>query len=149
MDSGAKTRARAKADTPRGCSRAGGICTGYLFEHGKGNLGCIHVRAGMFRDGKKSDTGFADDHLAALDAGSERIRNRKLRGRLHPVTSDGRKPLERLSQSICLRLLFGQPWTEKLCMSIPEIGFNQAVVHVLLFLQHSDATARELRQVRG
>ena|SRR5215467_6223305 len=122
---------------------------GYLFENGKRNFGCIYVGARMFRDGKKSDASLPDQHLAALHPCLERIGNRKRGGCLHPITSDGRKSLERLSQSICFRLLFGEPWTEILCMSIPEIDFNQAVVHVLLFPQHNDAAARELRQVRG
>src|SRR5215470_2391054 len=102
----------------------------------------------MFRDSKKSDASLPDQHLAALHGRLERIGNQKLGGRLHPVTTDGRKPLERLSQSVCFRLLFGEPWTEVLCMSIPEIAFNEVGVHVLLFLQHSDAAARELRQAR-
>jgi len=68
----------------------------------------------MFRDSKKSDASLPDQHLAALHARLERIGNQKLGGRLLPVTTDGRKPLERFSQNICLRLLFGQPWTEKL-----------------------------------
>src|SRR6516225_7388346 len=108
----------------------------------------MDVRACMFRDGKKSHANFTDEHLATLDARPERIWNRKLGGRFHPVTSDGRKSLEHLRQNIRVLLLFGKPGTEILRMSIPEVGFNQAGVHVLVFLQHSDATAGESRQGR-
>ena len=78
----------------------------------------------MFRDSKKSHANFTDEHLAALDACPERIRNPKLGGRFHPVTSDGRMSLEHLRQSICVLLLFGKPGTEIVRMSIPEVGFQ-------------------------
>src|SRR6516225_5774099 len=125
------------------------LYAGYLFELGKGNLGRMDVRACMFRDGKQGHANFTDEHLAALHARPERIGNRKLGGSLHPVVSDSRQSVEYLSQGIRVRLLFSTPRAEIVRMSIPEIAFNQAVVYVLLFLQHSDATARELRQVRG
>jgi hypothetical protein len=100
----------------------------------------------MFRDSKKSDASLPDQHLAALtpalrESGIENSAGAPIQS---PV--DGRKSLERLSQTIRIRLSFRKPGAEILCMSIPEIALNQTVVHVLLFLQDSDG--RHARRAR-